>query len=221
MSETFLKVVKFTLSLLIFVLFILCIIWLTKVYSNADDEPSARLKYISEEIFSYDELYNPGDFCYEHYESYIAVGAFEDLDIRMKKIRKYSLALLITFLISFIISILDLIMIIGGIFLKCAGKVLQVISIIFGILNILASLLSLIFFIILSVYYFKSNFDDFEDFNECRYLNTSFDYDYDFVYVVKKNYKRFFIVFIIVFVLNIIDSLLQRILNKRKAQAQS
>ena len=221
MSETFLKVVKFTLSLLIFVLFILCIVWLTKVYNNADDEPSARLKYISEEIFSYDELYNPGDFCYEHYESYIAVGAFEDLDIRMKKIRKYSLALLVTFLISFIISILNLIMIIGGIFLKCAGKVLQVISIIFGILNILASLLSLIFFIILSVYYFKSNFDDFEDFNECRYLNTSFDYDYDFVYVVKKNYKRFFIVFIIVFVLNIIDSLLQRILNKRKAQAQS
>ena len=215
-DTTILKTIKFILSLVIFVLSILCLYWLIKVYDNADDEPLNRVKYIDEYNGNYDELYRLGELCYAHYEPFLIIGAFEDFDIRMKKIRKFSLAIIITFFISFIISILNLGVVLGGALLKCAGKVLSVISLIFGIISILASILAFIFFIILSVHYFKSNFGDFEDFNDCAYINLYFDYDYDFVYVVKKNYKRYFIVYLIVFVLGIVDNILGRILKKKE-----
>ena len=214
-KETILKAIKFILSLVILVLSILCLYWLIKVYDNADDEPLNRIKYINEEQGYHDELYRLGDLCYDHYEPFIIIGAFEDFDIRMKKIRKFSLAIIVTFFISFILSILSLGVILGGALFKCGGKILSLISLIAEIITILASILAFIFFIILSVHYFKSNFGDFEDFNDCIYLNSRFDDDYDFVYVVKDNYKRFFIVYLIVFVLGIVNNILERILKKK------
>ena len=210
-----LKTIKLILSLALLVLSILCLYWLIKVYNNTDDEPLNRIKYISDEHGSPDELYSLGDICYDHYESFLIIGALEDFDIRIKKIRKFSLALIITFFISFILSILSIGVILGGAILKCAGKVLSIITIILGLIAIISTILAFIFFIILSVHYFKSNFGDFEDFNDCYYLNSTFDDDYDFVYVVKKNYKRFFIVYLIVFVLDIVDKILERMLKKK------
>ena len=69
---------------------------------------------------------------------------------------------------------------------------------IFALIRIILSILDLIFFIIISVNYYKSNFDDFEDFSECKYfIDTDFNKDYDFVFVVKRNFKKFFILTLI------------------------
>ena len=221
MSDTFLKVVKCILSLAVIVLSILCIIWIAKVYSNADDEPTDRIKY-----YYYDEngnfidpnsLYVAGEFCFEHYQSFINKGAFEDFDIRMKKIKKFSLATIIIFSISFGITIINLTMIIVGLICECRANFFKIIIPVFLILSLLSSILALIFFIILSVHYFKSNFDDFDEFSKCEYLNPYFDKDYDFVYVVKNNYLKYFIVYLIIFVLNIVDSVLGRILKKENS----
>ena len=54
----------------------------------------------------------------------------------------------------------------------------------------------------MSVYYFKSSFDDFEEFSDCEYLNSRFKKDYDFVNFVKKNYLRTFIGYLVVLFLN-------------------
>ena len=214
-DNTGLKVTKFILSLASLVLSILCIVWIAKVYSNADNEPSNR------GIYCLDENGNPivtgysaGDFCFDHYQAFIDKGAFEDLDIRMKKIKKFSLAIIITFSISFGLTFISLIMIIIGLIAECRENYFLVIPII-ALLGYLASIVSFIFFIILSVHYFKSNFDDFDKFRDCEYLNPSFDKDYDFVDVVKDNYLKSFIVYIIVFVLNIIDNILERIIKKK------
>ena len=214
MSDTILKIIKLILSIVILVLSILCLIWIIKVYNQAKDEPINRIKYINEGDGYYDEQYNQGDFCYDHYESFLVIGAFDDFDIRMKKIRKFSLAIIVTFFISFAISLLNLGLVLGG--TLCPGKILSIISLILGIISIISSLLAFIFFIILSVHYFKSNFGDFEEFENCLYINSYFYNDYDFVYIVKKNYKRYFIVYLIIFVLGIFDNILERLLKKKE-----
>ena len=216
-DNTGLKVTKFILSLASLVLSILCIVWIAKVYSNADNEPSNRVIYCQNEsgiTLYHSDFYSAGDFCYDHYQAFLDKGAFEDLDIRMKKIKKFSLAIIITFSISFGLIFISLIMIIIGLIAECRENYFLVIPII-AILGYLASIVSFIFFIILSVHYFKSNFDDFDKFRDCEYLNPSFDKDYDFVDVVKDNYLKYFIVYIIVFVLNIIDNILERIIKKK------
>ena len=216
-DNTGLKVTKFILSLASLVLSILCIVWIAKVYSNADNEPSNRVIYCQNEsgiTLYHSDFYSAGDFCYDHYQAFLDKGAFEDLDIRMKKIKKFSLAIIITFSISFGLTFISLIMIIIGLIAECRENYFLVIPII-ALLGYLASIVSFIFFIILSVHYFKSNFDDFDKFRDCEYLNPSFDKDYDFVDAVKDNYLKYFIVYIIVFVLNIIDNILERIIKKK------
>ena len=218
MSDTFLKVVKCILSLAVIVLSILCIVWIAKVYSNADDEPTDRSKYYLDENGYFIVLsYVAGEFCFEHYQSFLDKGAFEDFDIRMKKIKKFSLATIIIFSISFGITIINLTMIIVGLICECRANFFKIIIPVFLILSLLSSILTLIFFIILSVHYFKSNFDDFDEFSKCEYLNPYFDKDYDFVYVVKNNYLKYFIVYLIIFVLNIVDSVIGRILKKENS----
>ena len=216
-DNTGLKVTKFILSLASLVLSILCIVWIAKVYSNADNEPSNRVIYCQNEsgiTLYHSDFYSAGDFCYDHYQAFLDKGAFEDLDIRMKKIKKFSLAIIITFSISFGLTFISLIMIIIGLIAECRENYFLVIPII-ALLGYLASIVSFIFFIILSVHYFKSNFDDFDKFRDCEYLNPSFDKDYDFVDVVKDNYLKSFIVYIIVFVLNCIDNIIERIIKKK------
>ena len=215
MSLTVLKIVQSILSLAILVLTILSLVWLFKVYKNADDEPLNRIRFINEDSGSYDELYNPNDFCYEHHEPFIALGALEDFDIRMEKIKKYSLAIIILFFASIVLTILNVLLLLGGACCASCAGFLGCLTVIFTIIKILASLLSFIFFIILSVHYFKSNFDDFDDFSHCRYLNSYFDREYDFVDVVKDNYLKYFIVQLIIFVLDIIDSILSCCFKKK------
>ena len=217
MPQKALKIIQFILSLAILVLTILSLVWLFKVYKNADDEPLNRIKYINEDIGPYDELYNPNDFCYEHYEPFLAVGALEDFDIRMEKIKKYSLAIIILFFAAIILSILNLLLLLGGACCSGCASLLGILILIFTILKILAPLLSFIFFIILSVHYFKSNFGDFDDFSDCRYLNSYFDTEYDFVDVVKDNYLKYFIVHLIIFVLEIINSILSCFVKKKNS----
>ena len=218
MSDTFLKVVKCILSLAIIVLSILCIVWIAKVYSNADDEPTNRIKYYYDENDKLIEnSYDEGEFCFEHYQSFLDKGVFEDFDIRMKKIKKFSLGTIIIFSISFGITIINLTMLIVGLICELGAKFFMILIPICFILSLLSSILALIFFIILSVHYFKSNFDDFDEFSKCEYLNPYFDKDYDFVYVVKNNYLKYFIVYLIIFVLNIVDSVLGRILKKENS----
>ena len=218
-DNTGLKVTKFILSLASLVLSILCIVWIAKVYSNADNEPSNRGIYCLDENgdpINLNTFYSAGEFCYDHYQAFLDKGAFEDLDIRMKKIKKFSLAIIITFSISFGLTFISLIMIIIGLIAECRENYFLVIPII-ALLGYLASIVSFIFFIILSVHYFKSNFDDFDKFRDCEYLNPSFDKDYDFVDVVKDNYLKSFIVYIIVFVLNCIDNIIERIIKKKES----
>ena len=59
------------------------------------------------------------------------------------------------------------------------------------------SIVKLVIFILLSAAYFQSNFGDFKDFSKCQYLNKSFNNDYDFVFVVKDNFIKFFVVYLI------------------------
>ena len=217
MADSCLKAFKFVLSLVIAVLYILCIVWIVKVYHNANDEPGDRLKYYESEDFeSVSKYYSEGEFCFDNSQSYLDKGAFEVFDIRMKKIRNFSLALIVTFIISFGLGIINLLTVIISMCCTIAATILRIITCICSILNLVSSILSFIFFIILSVHYFKSNFDDFEDFNDCNYINKNrFDNNYDFVYVVKDNFKRYFIVYIILIVLNIGDTILERIIKKR------
>ena len=217
MSDTCLKVTKLIISLVVTVLSILCIVWIAKVYKNADDEPSNREIYCKDEngnIILPADFYSSGDFCFDHYQSFLDKGVFEDLNIRMKKIRKFSLATIIVFSISFGLIFISLIMIIIGIIAECPKNYFLIIPIL-AILGFLASIVSFIFFIILSVHYFKSNFDDFDKFGDCEYLNPNFDKDYDFINVVKDNYLKYFIVYIIVFVLNNVDNVIERRLKKK------
>ena len=87
---------------------------------------------------------------------------------------------------------------------------------IFALIRIILSILDLIFFIIISVNYYKSNFDDFEDFSECKYfIDTDFNKDYDFVFVVKRNFKKFFILTLITIGLNIIEEIITLILKEK------
>ena len=215
MASTCLKALNFIISLAIIALTIFALVWIFKVYRNADDEPTNRAQYYNEEDVS--NYYIEGEFCYTHFQPYVQVGAFEDFDIRMDEIEKYSLAFIITNFIPFAIVIIN---IIGGLLClicTCAAAILKLFACILGILNLVTSLLSFIFFIILSAHFYKSNFDDLEDFGNCEYMNkTRFFNDYDFAFIVEDNFKRFFIIYIIIIVLNIINILLDCIIKRSK-----
>ena len=217
-DNTCLKIVKCLISLAVIVLSILCIVWIAKVYKNAKDEPTDRVKYYYDENNHQIEIseipYSQGEFCHDHFQSFLAKGAFEDLDVRMKKIRKFSLASIILVCISFGLVIINLIIILLLVLCKCGQDAFIIILPILLILSLLSSLLAFIFFIILSVHYFKSNFDDFDKFSDCTYLASYFHKDYDFVHVVKDNYLKYFIVYLILFVLKIVDNVLGRIMKK-------
>ena len=192
---------------------ILCLVWLFKVKNNSKKEPYSRDKYLieGEDPLNY---YSEGDFCYEHYYSYLTKGAFDDLDIRMTKIHKYSTALICIFFIDLILIILYGILdyIRKSKDVDCIKYINGIVKLIRGILMIL----NLIFFIILSVNYYRSNFDDFEDFSKCKYfIDTDFNKDYDFVFVVKKNYKKFFILTLIHIGLILILETIIKILKKK------
>ena len=145
-------IISFIFSILQLILWILSLIWLCKVNKNAKDEPANRSLYYNGEEIS--EFYIIGDFCYEHFQPYVDVGAFEDLDIRMKSIRVNSKALIIIIFISFILSIF--LVILRLIKNKLQNECWMIfISLAFA-LSILCSFISIIVFIVLSRNYFNS-----------------------------------------------------------------
>ena len=200
--------VKLIVTFVSLVLSIICLFWLLRVKKNAKDEPDNRLRYY---FFEYSEIvcpnfYTPDEFCYNHYKTFIDKSVFEDFYIHMKKIETFSLALLILLVLSLLgkfirmkLDLMNLFVINCCIRIDKSYKILQTIS---QIINSLALILSLIFFILISFFYFDSNFDDFDEFSHCEYLNSRFDKDYDFVNVVKKNYLRTFIGYILVLFLD-------------------
>ena len=47
----------------------------------------------------------------------------------------------------------------------------------------------LIIFFLFAVHYSKINFDEFNEFTKCRYLNKQFRKDYDFIYSIKDGFQ--------------------------------
>jgi hypothetical protein len=215
--EVTLLIVKLIVLFAAFALSIVNLVWIYKANHNALDEPNNRLNYYSFEdaIIGPDDFYSSGEFCYEHYQPFLDIGALEDLDIKMKKIKKFSLGLMILLFFSLYIKLISMDLDLPDSFICCdrSGKLFKVIRAVTQILNLLSSILAFIFFIITSAHYFKSNFDDFDKFRDCEYLNSLFDKDYDFINIVKKNYLRFFIGYIVVLVLNFTELILEIILH--------
>ena len=206
-------IIQAILSIISLVIFILCLTWLYKVKNNAKNEPTNRSSYISDDPLNY---YIEGDFCYDNYLNYPSKGAFNIFDLRMKKIKKYAKALITTYLITVIVTVLTFIYsIVGEALFKNKKKCLAIFSLLIFLIVLVVSILSLVFFIILSVNYFKGKFDKFEDFSECKYLNNQFKSDYHFVSVVKDNFKKFFILNIIGIVLSCIKNIID-IISKKK-----
>ena len=217
MKKCFNSNVLLVIGLIILILYLLCLIWIIKVYNNAKDEPNNRINYINDDIASYDELYTPGQFCYNHYESFLRIGVLNDFDIHMKKIREFSLALVITIFvimggIIFYLSISYL-----SKFLKCSKKALCVITQIISSLIKIATSVTFTFSITTSIYYFKSDFHNFDLFSDCEYLNQLFDKDYDFVFSVKNNYLKYFIVYVISLAFKLSYIILKIFIEKKKS----
>ena len=94
--EQGLQPIKLIVLFAAFALSIVNLVWIYKANHNALDEPNNRLNYYSFEdaIIGPDDFYSSGEFCYEHYQPFLDIGALEDLDIKMKKIKKFSLRLI-------------------------------------------------------------------------------------------------------------------------------
>ena len=175
------------------VVFILTIIWVFKVHSNAKSEPKLRSRYIIE---GYSTYYIEDEFCYDYYELFLTKGALDIFDIPMSKIRKFCKALISTFFISIglaiIIGVLSLIVYKKKLPKSCSSFIVFLIFIF-----LLSIILSIIFSIILMHYYSKGNYSDFEEFSRCRYLSKKFRKDYDFVFRMKNEYKLPYAIIII------------------------
>ena len=200
------------ISLAMVALCITCLVWLFMVYSDAKDEPNDRVNYILDtfDIEEYKLTYGENDYCVGLYDPYIQKGAFDYLDVRMKNIKKFSLGLIILNFISLGLEFLTIIIVFTVLCCESRSNTLACIIAIITILNLLTSLVAFILFIILSVHYFKSDFDEFEKFSGCEYLNSKFDHDYKFVNEVKDNYLKYFIVYFVIFGLNSVNNSISR-----------
>ena len=181
------------LFLVYFITLILIIIWLFKLLINAKSEPSNRIRYISKDPSLY---YTEGDFCYEYYEKFIKNGIIDTFGFPMKKIKKYTRALLATIFISIGSLIL------APIFMciaKCSYSMKDCIAgtFCFYIILLLGVILSIVFAIILAHYYYKGKYSDFEEFSRCSYLTKRFRTDYNFIFEMKEGFNApFFLVLI-------------------------
>ena len=208
MGSKVLKCVTFIIELAFLVVFIVCTTFLFKVNRDAKDEPTSRGRYIADDPYNY---YTDEEFCINHYEPYIYNGAFKEFNLRIKKIKKFSIILIVILFVKMAVSILATFLGLCGQSAKCSCFIYLLL-----ILSSIAELLFLIFFIIISVHYFKSKFGRFDTFSECKYLGRNFGTDYDFVFDLKKSFKIFFILGIISFVLNGCQIFLNRKLKKDK-----
>jgi len=173
--------------------FILIIIWLFKLLCNTKDEPQNRIQYINKDFENY---YIEGEFCFENYEKFIINGALETFDIPLKKIKKYTRALLGTIFISISLMVFLLIF---AIFKKaCEYEDSAMCCVLFFyIIFLLSVILNIVFAIVLAHYYFKGKYSDFEEFSRCRFLTKRFKTDYDFIFQIKNEFKMPFVIILI------------------------
>ena len=87
---------------------ILIIVWLFKILHNVKKAPSNRNIYIKKDPSNY---YEEGEFCYDNYENFIIKGALDSFGLPIKKLKKYTRALLGTIFISIGSIIISLIFI--------------------------------------------------------------------------------------------------------------
>ena len=182
------------------VIIILNFVWLFPVMTNSkNDEPSLETRISLVETTSIN--YNEGQ-CSIYLEGFLNEGAHETFNFKIKTIHKFSTGLISLFFIQIIISILFVIFLI--IFsVKNLGDAGAILFIIYYLLDLIISILNLIFFIILSVNYYKGKYDDFEDFGDCEYFEPyTVSHTYDYIFTIKKNYKKFFLMNIILLSLN-------------------
>ena len=149
--------------------------------------------------------YTEGDFCYGRKYEFSKNGVFKVFHIRMKEIKKYSIGLLVSKLISFLMIICAACAI--TFYEKStkgsyADKNMIIFAIIYTILYIINSILNIVFFELLSHNFSDSNFEDFETFSNCAYLTRKFKRKYDFINTVKNNCER-------ISVVNLISTILQ------------
>ena len=188
------------------VTFILIIIWLFKLLSNAEIEPGSRSRYIIEELTTF---YTEEELCYEKYEPFIVKGALDTFDIPTKNIRKYCKALLSTIFISFGSIILSSILVFIGTKSYRARDCCMCLGALFYLFLICGVILSLVFAIILMHYYSKGDYQDFEEFSRCRYLTKQFRRDYDFIFKIKNGYQMPFALIIITEFFNFIKLIVE------------
>ena len=195
-------IVKGIISLFNFVSLILLIVWLCKIINNANEEPKSFNSFFTDES---PLNYTEGDFCYGRKFEFSKNGAFKLFHIRMKEIKKYSIGLLVSKLISFLMVIC------AACVIKAyedstkgsdADKNMIIFAIIFTIFYIANSILNVVFFELLSHNFSDSNFEDFETFSNCAYLTRKFKKKYDFINTVKNNCER-------ISVVNLISSILE------------
>ena len=133
-------------------------------------------------------------------------------DIPIKKIKKYTQALLSTIFIS--IGSLAIATILVNIGKHQYNDSLSIgFAFCFYIFFILAVILSFVFAILLGHYYFKGNYSDFEEFSRCRYLTKKFKIDYNFIFKIKDEFKMPFILIFISAFFNFIK-LIAEVQNK-------
>lgn len=186
--------------------FVLIIIGLFKLNKNAKNEPKNRNRYISVDPTNY---YSEGDFCYDNYENFIVKGAFDCFNLKIKKIKKFSTAVISTIFIS----IGSIIFIIITLFLCINSDTkLCIISLLYFFLFI-SFILSFAFSIVLAHYYFDCNFSDFEDFSKCKYLTKNFRTDYNFIFKIKNEFKMPFVLILLTEFFNFVKLVIESPVN--------
>lgn len=212
-SKCILSIFKLIIFIGSLIILILNIVYLFGIINNCKDEPTDLDKYASEnpELF-----YSGNDFCFDNYYLYIEKGAFETFNLRIKKIKTFSKALVSTLIISIGLLILSFVLIIlAATACKYHEGFIAIFSIIFLLLTYINLILNVIFFIILCVHYFKSKFNDFKTFSECKYFTDEFKNDYQFVFNIQTSYTKILILWIVSFFLNIIDNLIKFVSKKK------
>ena len=167
-------------------------IWLYRVKDSAKkEEPNIekRQSLISERNINYRSLAFSEEKCEEILPNFLEKGAYETFNFKINKIYKYSKILIIILYIQVGINGLNIIILF-----------LTNVAIIYTSFDLLVSLINTIIFIILSVFYNKGEYEDFEDFKNCYFFDkTEFGKNYDNIFIIHKNYKKA-LIFNIIFI---------------------
>ena len=165
-----------------------------------------------ENLIHYNYTQEYDEECEDNLISFLNEGIYETFNLKIEQIHKYSKGLIY---ILFIIIGLEVITIIIFLCIFCVkSDKMEKILFIFGLLYILGLVLNIIFFILLSIYYFKGKYKELENFAYCGFFDSNnFMETYDYIFEIKKNFKKGFIFDIIfislIFVLIIIGVILK------------